>query len=122
MNNQLLPFDLETALKHPKRVVYRNGEKPLEWHYFEYKNTIFATHPLCGFLTHNRDGKYFSTVVHQHDLLLLPPPEKRYWVNVYEDKTGCLVTGKICESEEECNKRLDIMLPIIFIKTITFTI
>lgn len=38
MNQELnlLPFNLEEALKNPERVVYRNGEKPLEWHYFKY--------------------------------------------------------------------------------------
>jgi hypothetical protein len=29
------PFNLETALKHPDWVYFRNGEKPLEWHWFE---------------------------------------------------------------------------------------
>jgi hypothetical protein len=29
------PFNLETALKHPELVYFRNGEKPLEWHWFK---------------------------------------------------------------------------------------
>lgn len=32
----LLTFNLEEALKNPERVVYRNGEKPLEWHWFKH--------------------------------------------------------------------------------------
>lgn len=123
----LLPFNLEEALKHPERVVYRNGEKPLEWHWFDHSDQesfcivsidserSILTHKICGsFPSIPTDSPYF--------LFLLPPPEKRYWVNVYEDKTECLVTGKICESEEECNKRIDIGLPVTFIKTISFTI
>lgn len=35
MTNEMIPFNLEEALKNPDRVIYRNGEKPLEWHWFK---------------------------------------------------------------------------------------
>jgi hypothetical protein len=34
------PFNLETALKHPEWVYFRNGEKPLEWHWFKKHNRL----------------------------------------------------------------------------------
>lgn len=120
----LLPFNLEEALKNPERVVYRSGAKPLEWHWFEKCSvdnrlvTIMAN-KLPLFLRDN--GKVCDDLISEHcyDLMLLPIPEKTYWVNVYE------VQGKIQLSvpfESEIKAFQEIVLPLKLIKTISFTI
>ena len=89
-----LPFDLETALKHPERVVTRDGRKVEELHYFktvhhQHKLTCIICGAKCGFTV---SGTYAGT---NRDLdLFLLPEVKECWVNVYESNaTGGLFTG-----------------------------
>jgi hypothetical protein len=92
-NNNLLPFDLEVALKHPDRVVYRNGGKPLEWHYFD--KAVNDAYPIYfvssdgNIRSCTKEGRYTSYEPPEHplDLMLLPeftPEEgKWYWVKTH---------------------------------------
>lgn len=89
----LLPFDLEVALKQPKRVVFRNGKKPKQWHYFDKRETPYK---LCLLDEHDLisanaiSGEYINDSVkeHEYDLFLLPeftPEEgKWYWTQLHK--------------------------------------
>jgi hypothetical protein len=84
----LLPFDLEVALKQPERVVYRNGEKPLGWHYFDVEGLDMPIIDTEG-ETYMKDGKFrYDGDESIYDLFLLPkftPEEgKWYWVKHQE--------------------------------------
>jgi hypothetical protein len=84
MDNNYLPFDLETALKHPERVIYRDGSKPDEWHYFPTKGGL----NLCaifngGAYWYFSDGLKAGEESVNNDLFLLPET-KTVWINLYE--------------------------------------
>ena len=115
----LIPFNLEEALKNPDRVVYRDGSKPLEWHWFESKDCLFAVHTRDGILTHNKCGRYFAGVPHKLDLFLLPEAKKEYFINVY-DVNGVVYASKPFNSAEQAGSEME--FPLKFIKTISFTI
>jgi hypothetical protein len=90
-NNNLLPFDLEVALKQPERVVYRNGEKPIEWIRFIKRRVIASIRPSesGGIIKHDINGKYDPDYENGYlDLMLLPEftPEDRKWYWVKTDK------------------------------------
>ena len=72
----MLPFDLTKALAAPDSVVYRNGEVPLEWHYFkdvssDYK--IYAIDKSGTPHSNKTDGKFGASQYHEHDLFLKEP-------------------------------------------------
>ena len=76
MQTELLPFNLEEALKNPERVVYRNGEKPLEWHWFDKAFSNFSVYSIKqnGMIEdHLIDGSVIDKVCpNEYDLLLHP--------------------------------------------------
>lgn len=123
---EFLPFNLEEALKAPERVVYRNGEKPLEWHWFKSCTTRWSVSAVApdgrpsiydaeGYIDYGKDPDV-------KDLMLLPLPKKKYWVNVMEEQSlrgGLYVTGP-WESEAEAFN--EVPLPDKLVKTITFEI
>lgn len=96
---EFLPFNLQEALKAPERVVYRNGQKVLEWHYFDNCSSgypIAAVTPSGGLVAYDIGGSYnISKDDHSLDLMLLPLPKKKYWINVMQEEfSGVLyVTG-----------------------------
>jgi hypothetical protein len=94
-NNNLLPFNLEVALKHPEMVVFRNGKKPLDWHYFD--KAVNNDYPIISVTTDGdicystKGGSYHKYEDDEHplDLMLLPeftPEEgKWYWAKYRKD-------------------------------------
>ena len=83
-----LPFDLETALKHPERVVTRDGRKVEQLHKFY----IDESYPLYGVIgkdlkTWGIKGNYTDNTDSNTDLFLLPEV-KECWVNVYSNGWG----------------------------------
>jgi hypothetical protein len=87
-----LPFDLETALAHPERVVTRDGRKVRELHHFKTANTneLSVVCVIEGFIQINWDkGQWCGepTIESENDLFLLPEV-KEFWVNVYEQGFG----------------------------------
>lgn len=128
----LQSFDLQAALANPERVVYRNGEKPLEWHWFKHAQwQIVSVTPQKEIQVNYENGashsydefdEYLGTNS-SHDLLLLPVSEKRYWVNVYKDSELndiLFCSHVVFDSEDEAKYGVDITRH--FIKTISFTI
>lgn len=119
-----MPFNLDEALKNPERVVYRDGQKPLEWHFIKSANVICKIVTVdtrkCVF-THSEWGRYnILDVESDFDLFLTPVPEKRYWINLYRSIQDPLFS-KIFESLEDAeNERQS--LPFDLIKTISFTL
>lgn len=130
MNTELnlLPFNLEEALKNPERVVYRNGEKPLEWHWFksadQSKDCIVNLDKDLDINTNKINGSFGELMGSRYDLMLLPLPEKRYWVNVFKHFGGELHLSRVLYSENDANQS-KVCTPnnhYTFIKTISFTI
>lgn len=124
MTNEMIPFNLEEALKNPDRVVYRNGEKPLEWHWFEkvqQNQECITSVRQDGLLeTHFSSGTVFKDGCEDsHNLLLLPLPEKRYWVNVHKEG-DLLLMGSIYYTEDLALRQA--LGHSNYIKTISFTI
>jgi hypothetical protein len=81
------PFNLETALKHPDWVYFRNGEKPLEWHWFE--KAAEDSFPLIAINQSGRkisNTKYgffdISELPNGYNLILRVPYVIR-WANIY---------------------------------------
>ena len=79
----MIKFDLTKALAGAE-VVYRNGEVPLEWHYFEKKRSIYklcTINPKGDKCFHKDNGEKFScTITSDYDLFLKEP---EMFVNVY---------------------------------------
>ena len=124
----LLPFNLEQALKHPDRVVFNNGTAPLQWHYFDKRpsrDKILAIDKYSTVRSYGEDGRFSpdgrpSSVT--SDLFLLPIPEKRYWANVYKDPDRGICTGYMTYSSEEMARLHISKVEDEYIKTISFTI
>lgn len=97
-----LPFDLETALKHPERVITRDGRKVKELYYFK---TAETRQPLCGVDSYGYvecwdiEGNFSTTPSSNHDLFLLPEV-KECWINVYENINDKLWTGNCFPTKE----------------------
>lgn len=123
MTKELLPFNLEEALKDPARVVYRNGERPLEWHWLEKasenQESIVSVSCNGTVLQHYQKGGFYSNITCQNDLLLLPPPEETYWANVYKNERGVTI-GRPHDSEEKAKS--SVLFIDHYVKTISFTI
>ena len=83
-----LPFDLETALAHPERVVTRDGRKLTQLTKFEAKESEFGIIAVIEdeIASFRIDGTYaFFRKESNFDLFLLPDV-KECWVNVFHEK------------------------------------
>ena len=75
----LLPFDLTTALEHPERVVTRSGQHLQALHLWPEPYASELTYPLTGLLdgmnyTWNKNGIFYIYLPsHSLDLFLQPP-------------------------------------------------
>lgn len=120
-----LPFNLEEALKSPERVVYRDGEKPLEWYHLkgsqEAGRKIVSVTPRGNPRSHFIDGCWNVGRPDKYDLFLLPLPKTTYWINVMEEEfSGVMYITGPWKSEAEAFQQ--IVMPDKCIKTITFEI
>ena len=119
-----LPFDLETALAHPERVVTRDGRKASEIYHF--KNKMISDYKVYACIeneifTYTIEGLAIKGDTRERDLFLLPEV-KECWVNVYEmGKTLVLGETHISKSEALENKSSAIALGHTYIKTIRIT-
>lgn len=93
------PFNLETALKHPERVYFRNGEKPLEWHWFEKSISLYPI-TIIGvdgnYNTAKKDGQLFG--VDNNDLILRVPYVTKFAVLLLDG------TYVLCDNTTEANR------------------
>lgn len=102
--NNYLPFDLETALKHPERVVTRDGRKIQDIHYFgkATRNLDRLMVVVDDELIDLREGgNYRKDSESDCDLFLLPEV-KECWVNVYDKNfSGLTIGGGTFNTKEE---------------------
>jgi hypothetical protein len=83
--SEKIPFDIEKWETGEYEAVYRNGEKPLEIHFFK----CVEIQPLASvsyekeLLTHSAKGQYIYSAKHELDIFLTPK-KKKGWVIVYE--------------------------------------
>ena len=85
----LLPFDLEVALKQPDRVAQRGTENPVEWVHFKSVGKVLYYDHENYLKDVKENGAYNSmNIPDYYDLMLLPeftPEEgKWYWVKQQE--------------------------------------
>ncbi len=95
------PFNLETALKHPEWVYFRNGEKPLEWHWFEKSLApikITSITPSGSVLQHYQKGSVNNDDMRFMYDLILRVPYREVWVNLFKNKEA-----EWSDSEQGCN-------------------
>lgn len=118
----LQPFDLETALAHPERVVTRDGRKLCELTFFK---SITGRYPLIGLIENEESiSTFMANGVRlfghkgETDLFILPEV-KECWVNVYENKINPIYIGGTYKSEELAKS--NISKEITYIKTIRIT-
>ena len=116
-----LPFDLEVALKHPERVITRQGQKITEIHYFEtsnsYKYKVSAV--IDGVVEPFTIGGRFyeDTTDSNYDLFLLPEYKEKF-VNVYDNPAYGLQVGDVLDTLEQAKAFKD---QEYYIKTIKIT-
>lgn len=89
-----LPFDLETALKHPERVVTLDGKKVNKIYLFDDDDAFM---PLAAIVdkkvrSYTKEGSFYGYTSSGFDLFLLPDV-KECWVNVYDDGTSFIRIG-----------------------------
>jgi hypothetical protein len=97
------PFNLETALKHPDWVYFRNGEKPLEWHWFEKAAKdnfpLIAINKSGGKISNTKYGFFdISELPNGYNLILRVPYVTKF-ANIYYDTKKAF----FYDSEEEAN-------------------
>jgi hypothetical protein len=91
-------FNLETALKHPEWVYFRNGEKPLEWHWFEKAQTIAIADKVFSY-RHVSGLVYPAAKSEQGQDLILRVPYVEKWANLYDNLAYLLYNTK---EEADC--------------------
>lgn len=106
---ELVEFNLEEALNEPERVRFRNGETPLEWHYFKTCKSGFpiattGSDGLC--ISAKKDGKCSNYGINSHDLMLVKK-KKVVWFGLYEDKHGVMYTTDVQNTKEEVEEYID---------------
>ncbi len=101
------PFNLETALKHPEWVYFRNGEKPLEWHWFKTAQwQIVSISPKREIQVNYENGAYhyddeidaYFNPNSPYDLILRVPFVEK-WANLYDNFAYLLYNTK---EEADC--------------------
>jgi hypothetical protein len=96
------PFNLETALKHPEWVYFRNGEKPLVWNWFEKANIekpIVIIDENTSVHSVTKDGLRIINHITPYDLILRVPC-KEVFINIYPN--GNCIWHDTKEEANEC--------------------
>ena len=117
---KLEPFNLETALAQPERVVNNMGEKVTQLTVFEVKNDNY---PLHGVVKGNVNrwsvnGAYLYNPSTDISLALLPEI-KRVWMNIYEESFEDRITTFYYKTKDIAIKNID--KSRTYIKTICIT-
>jgi len=127
------PFDVNIALKHPERVITRNGKKISEIHKLNLSsrhsfNLVVVIEDSAIFF--NEDGKFFPqekgvTRDFGYDLFLLPDYKEKF-VNVYTNHHNDLYVGGLFDTLEIAKSAIKTRLSeyhigYIYLKTIKIT-
>ena len=114
------PFSLETALKHPEWVYFRNGEKPLEWHWFKTaqwqivsispKKEIQVNHENGAYHYDDEMDAYFNP--NSPNDLILRVPYREVWVNIYPDKGRAVWNNSKEEADTNAAKTRIACVPV----------
>lgn len=102
--NNLQPFDLETALKHPERVVTRDGIKVTQLTKFDADNYQLAGVFEMELNTWDSNGKFNTSNNNQnkYDLFLIYKI-KENWVNVYILKSNGEFAVTVHDSKKDAD-------------------
>lgn len=126
---QYLPFNLETALAHPEKIITRDGRKVENIHLVpDWLDSSYQVKVFFGIReiqSYTIEGKYYdSTEESNQDLFLLPEPlpYREWWMNVYVWKS----IGELCvfihNTKEEADKSKSVVGDLFtYIKTIKIT-
>ena len=107
---ELVEFNLEEALQEPERVRFRNGETPLEWHYF-----ASLSGGICPIVAIANNTKIHTTKngyqvnkneETNYDLMLVKKKEV-VWFGLYKDKHGVMYTTDVQNTKEEVEEYID---------------
>jgi len=100
---KLLDFDLEIALKEPERVVFSDGTKVEDWHYFRGVNVGNPLVLFCGsaLMRYTINGEFINGRIDNKLDLKLLPKTKTWHFCVYRRPSGHLLTSSAFESKEE---------------------
>lgn len=117
---KLLDFDLEIALKEPERVVFADGTKVEDWHYFRGVNVGNPLVLFCGsaLMRYTINGEFINGRIDNKLDLKLLPKTKTWHFCVYRRPSGYLFTSSAFESKEEM---LEIMKGAPIFQEYTYT-
>lgn len=108
---ELVEFNLEEALEDKSRVRFRNGETPLDWHYFDQLHD--KTFPIVSIKAHEqrvnltKDG-FFMKGGNKDDYdLMLVKKKEVVWFGLYKDKHGVMYTTDVQNTKEEVEEYID---------------
>lgn len=105
---ELIPFDLEEALKEPNRVRTRTGDKVL-WSYFKVDKEfpiVYFTDALDAFMSVATNGIAVGNRENDYDLMLVKKKET-VWFGLYEDVVGFMHTTPIKNTKEQVEECID---------------
>lgn len=98
---KLLDFNLEIALKHPERVVFRDGSKVVDFKYFSTALTefkVFVQNENGELFNFNENGEFSSKSIPSLKLL---PLTKTYYYCVFLNSYGVFGVSQDFEEKEE---------------------
>lgn len=99
---KLLDFDLEIALKEPERVVFADGTKVQDWHYFRGVNVGNPLVLFCGsaLMRYTINGEFINGRIDNKLDLKLLPKTKTWWFCVYKLEGGNPITSVAFDSKD----------------------
>jgi len=117
---KLLDFDLEIALKERERVVFADGTKVEDWHYFRGASSIYKLTVLRNgtVFLYTAKGEVADRCVNEQLDLKLLPKTKTWHFCVYRRPSGYLLTSTAFESKEEM---LELMKGVSIFQEYTYT-
>lgn len=106
---KLLDFDLEIALKERERVVFADGTKVEDWHYFKGVNVGNPIVLFCGsaLMRYTINGEFINGRIDNKLDLKLLPKTKTWWFCVYRVDGSEIHTSSLYETVEEMRNNIE---------------
>ena len=98
---ELIPFNLEEALREPERVRTRSGNKVV-WSYFEVNKEfpiVYFTDAIDAFMSVATNGLALGNKENTHDLMLVKKKQV-VWFGLYENLDGVLNTTGVYNDKD----------------------